>query len=79
MLAAAKDVWALLSSYQDAERRAALVALLRGGSGLDFKSTIYARQIAQALPDVPATVVAMIELVHRFVAGDARARGVHDL
>jgi putative ATP-dependent endonuclease of OLD family len=76
---AAKDVWALLSSYQDAERRAALVALLRGGSGLDFKSTIYARQIAQALPDVPATVVAMIELVHRFVAGDVRARGVHDL
>jgi putative ATP-dependent endonuclease of OLD family len=78
-LAAAQDVWALLQGYAEAEQRTALVALLRGGSGLDFKSTIYARQIAQALPDVPATVVAMIELVHRFVAGEAQARGVHDL
>jgi hypothetical protein len=57
----------------------AVGALLRGKSKLDFKSTIYARQIAQALPAVPATVVAMIELVHRFVAGDPQARGVHDL
>jgi len=78
-LASAQDIWALLAGYQQAGQRAALAALLRGGSGLDFKSTIYARQIAQALPDVPPTVAAMIELVHRFVVGDAQARGVHDL
>jgi putative ATP-dependent endonuclease of OLD family len=78
-LAAADDVWALLSDYQSTQQRAALAAVLRGGAGLDFKSTIYARQIAQALPDVPATMVAMIELVHRFIAGDPQARGVHGL
>ena len=78
-LASAQDIWALLAGYQQAGQRAALAALLRGGSGLDFKSTIYARQIAQALPDVPRTVAAMIELMHRFVAGDVQARGVHGL
>ena len=77
-VASAGDIWGLLAGYPEAEQRAAVAALLRGSSGLDFKSTIYARQIAQALPDVPATVAAMIELVHRFVAGDAQARGVHD-
>jgi hypothetical protein len=78
-LAEAQDVAALLGGYEEAKQRAALAALLRGGSGLDFKSTIYARQIAQAVPAVPATVAAMIDLMHQFVAGDAQARGVHDL
>ena len=78
-LAGAQGIPALLDGYNESDQRAALLALLRGRSGLDFKSTIYARQIAQALPDVPATVVAMIELVHRFVAGDAQVCGVHDL
>jgi putative ATP-dependent endonuclease of the OLD family len=78
-LAAANSIPALLADYDEAEQRAALAALLRGDSGFVFKSAIYARQIAQALPAIPETVVSMIELVHRFAAGDTQARGHHDL
>jgi hypothetical protein len=78
-LAAAGDLSALLAGYDEGTQRTALAALLRGRSGLDFKSTIYARQIAQSLPNVPATVATMIELVHKFAAGDPQSRGAHDL
>lgn len=78
-LPGATDIAELVDGYSDGQRRAALAALLRGRSGLDFKSPIYARQIAQALPAVPPTVAKMIQLVHRFAAGDASARGSHAL
>jgi hypothetical protein len=78
-LATAKDTWGLLEGYETADQRGALRAILRGKSGLDFKSTIYARQIAQGMADVPPAIAGMIDLVHRFVDGDAQARGAHDL
>lgn len=78
-LAAANDLPGLLVGYQESAQRIGLAALLRGRSGLDFKSTIYARQVAQSLPSVPPTVVALIELVHQFAAGDAQSRGSRDL
>jgi hypothetical protein len=77
-LAGAESVWALLDGYGEPDQRAALTALLRGQSGVDFKSTIHARQISQAIT-VPPTMAAMIDLVHRCVVGDVQARGVHGL
>ena len=78
-LAEATDVPALIAGYDEPQARRALVCLLRGGSGLDFKSTIYARTICTQLTVLPPTATGMIDHVHRFAAGDEDAKGVHDL
>jgi putative ATP-dependent endonuclease of the OLD family len=78
-LATANDIPGLVAGYQDADARAALAWLLRGKSGIDFKSPLYARTIASRLRSVPPSVIAMIEHVHQFAAGDASSSGVHDL
>lgn len=78
-LAEATDVRTLIEGYEEQHARSALVHLLRGNSGLDFKSTIYARTICTALTVLPPTATGMIDHVHRFAAGDEDAKGVHDL
>jgi putative ATP-dependent endonuclease of the OLD family len=78
-LASATDIPSLLAGYQEAEQRAALAQLLRGRSGLDFKSPIYARTLCAALTVPPPTIAAMIDRVHLVVDGDESAFGSHDL
>jgi hypothetical protein len=78
-LASANDIPTLIAGYHDIDARAAMACLLRGKSGIDFKSPLYARTIATSLTVVPPTVIAMIEHVHRLAAGDASSAGVHDL
>ncbi|HEX3434513.1 MAG TPA: TOPRIM nucleotidyl transferase/hydrolase domain-containing protein [Solirubrobacteraceae bacterium] len=78
-LVEATDVQTLIAGYEEQHARSALAHLLRGHSGLDFKSTIYARTICTTLTVLPPTAVGMIDHVHRFVAGDEDAKGVHDL
>jgi putative ATP-dependent endonuclease of OLD family len=78
-LANATDIGTLIAGYEELQARGALGCLLRGGSGLDFKSTIYARTICTLLTVLPPTATRMIDHVHRFAAGDEDARGVHDL
>ncbi len=78
-LAGATDMLTLVSGYEEQHARSALAHLLRGNSGLDFKSTIYARTICTTLTVLPPTATAMIDHVHRFVAGHEDAKGVHDL
>ncbi len=75
----ATDIPTLIAGYQEMDARAALACLLRGTSGIDFKSPLYARTVASRLTVVLPTVIAMIEHVHRFAAGDASSPGVHDL
>jgi hypothetical protein len=69
----------LVEGYPEAEQRKVLAALLRGKSGLDFKSPLYARTVCEQLNAVPPTVARAIDLVHQAVSGDAAARGPHDL
>ena len=78
-LAEATDVPTLIGGYDELQARSALACLLRGNSGLDFKSTIYARMICTQLTVLPPTATGMIDHVHRFAAGDRDAKGVHDL
>ena len=78
-LAEASDVHTLISGYQEPDARSALAHLLRGKSGIQFKSTIYARTICAGLTVLPPTATVMIDHVHRFAAGDSGAKGVHDL
>jgi putative ATP-dependent endonuclease of the OLD family len=78
-LAAATDIPSLLAGYDEAEQRAALAHLMRGKSGLDFKSAIYARILCSALATAPPTVAAMIDRVHLVVDGEESALGNHDL
>ncbi|HEY5342456.1 MAG TPA: TOPRIM nucleotidyl transferase/hydrolase domain-containing protein, partial [Solirubrobacteraceae bacterium] len=78
-LAEATDVPMLIGGYDELRARSALACLLRGNSGLDFKSTIYARMICTQLTVLPPTATGMIDHVHRFAAGDQDAKGVHDL
>lgn len=69
-LAAATDLPSLVAGYDESDRRRALAELLRGRSGIDFKSAIDGRLIAEALPTVPPTIARMMGIVHA-VAGDA--------
>jgi len=78
-LAEATDVHTLIAGYEESHARSALVHLLRGNSGLDFKSTIYSRTICTALTVLPPTATRMIDHVHWFIGGDEDAKGVHDL
>jgi AAA domain, putative AbiEii toxin, Type IV TA system len=78
-LATATDVPTLIAGYGEPDARSALTCLLRGNSGLNFKSTIYARTICTELTVLPPTATGMIDHVHRFAAGDQDAKGVHDL
>jgi putative ATP-dependent endonuclease of the OLD family len=78
-LAEATDVQTLIAGYAEPHARSALIHLLRGNSGLEFKSTIYARMICTALTVLPPSATKMIDHVHRFVGGDEDAKGVHDL
>ena len=78
-LATATDVPTLIAGYGEPEARSALTCLLRGNSGLDFKSTIYARTICTELTVLPPTATGMIDHIHRFAAGEEDAKGVHDL
>jgi putative ATP-dependent endonuclease of OLD family len=75
----AGDVKEAILGYEPTQRREAIVTLLRGRSGLDFKSTMYGREIAVSLSAVPPTVAAMIDKVHLCLAGDTTARGTVDL
>lgn len=75
----AGDIKEAILGYEVTQRREALVTLLRGRSGLHFKSTMYAREIAVSLNAVPPTIAAMIDKVHLCLAGDATARGTVDL
>jgi putative ATP-dependent endonuclease of OLD family len=76
---AATDIPSLLRSYDESDRRRALADVMRGKSGIDFKSAIDARLIAEALPEVPPTVARMMEIVHQTAAGAQGAGGRHDL
>lgn len=78
-LATATDISSLVAGYGEADQRRALADLMRGGAGLDFKSAIYARVIAETLPRAPATVQRMIAIVHDVKANAAGARDNHDL
>jgi Overcoming lysogenization defect protein-like, TOPRIM domain len=75
----ATDIPSLLDGYGEVERRRALVDLLRGRSGIDFKSAIDGRLVAEALPEVPPTVARMIEIVHGVAGGAQGAGSRHDL
>jgi putative ATP-dependent endonuclease of the OLD family len=78
-LAGATGIPGLVAGYSESDARSALACLLRGKAGIDFKSTMYARTICEALTAVPPTVARMIDHVHRFTAGDATVAGVNDL
>jgi putative ATP-dependent endonuclease of OLD family len=75
----ATDIPSLLLGYEAPDDRRALVELMRGRAGVDFKSAIDARLVAEALPAVPPTVVRMMEIVHGVVENLDGARGHHDL
>jgi predicted ATP-dependent endonuclease of OLD family len=78
-LASASDIPSLVAGYDQNARRVALADLMRGRSGVDFKSAIYARIVAEQLPDVPPTIHRMIVIVHGVAAGDQEALANHDL
>ena len=78
-VAAATDIPSLLRGYGDADRRHALADLMRGQSGIDFKSAIEGRLVAEALSDVPPTTARMMEIVHEVAAGAQGAGSRHDL
>jgi putative ATP-dependent endonuclease of the OLD family len=78
-IAAATDIPSLLGSCGEAERRRALADLLRGKSGIDFKSAIDGRLVAEALQDVPPTIANMMEIVHGVADGTQGAGSRHDL
>jgi predicted ATP-dependent endonuclease of OLD family len=75
----ATNIPSLLAGYDDAARRRALADLQRGKSGIDFKSAIDGRLIAEALPDVPATIARMMEIVHALADGAQGVGPRHDL
>ncbi len=77
-LSAATDIPSLISGYDEERQRAALAILMRGRSGLVFKSPIYARVLCDSLTSAPPTVTKMIDHVHQVVLGDAAALGTHD-
>jgi putative ATP-dependent endonuclease of the OLD family len=72
------DIASLIGGYDVAQQRTAMALLLRGKSGLEFKSPIYARTLCDALTAVPPTVAQMIDHVHRVVDGEQSALGAHD-
>jgi putative ATP-dependent endonuclease of OLD family len=78
-IAEATNIPSLLRNYPEALQRQVVAALLRGKSGLDFKSPLYARTVCERLSAVPPTVARAIEIAHRIAAGQAEARGNHDL
>jgi energy-coupling factor transporter ATP-binding protein EcfA2 len=78
-LATAGDIPSLVAGYDQDTRRVALADLMRGRSGVDFKSAIYARIVAERLPDVPPTIEQMIVVVHGVASGDQQALANHDL
>ncbi|MGD0985205.1 MAG: TOPRIM nucleotidyl transferase/hydrolase domain-containing protein [Acidimicrobiales bacterium] len=78
-LTAATDIPSLLHGYGNPERRRALVDLMRGTSGISFKSAIDGRFVAEALSDVPPTIARMMEIVHGIAAGTEPAGNSHDL
>lgn len=78
-LATAEDICSLIAGYEEQEKRLAVADLMRGGSGLDFKSAIYSRLIAARIPQVPEHVERMIVIVHEVLAGSDEARVNHDL
>jgi putative ATP-dependent endonuclease of OLD family len=78
-LSSATDIPSLLAGYEEDEQRVALAQIMRGRSGLEFKSAIYARILCSTLTSAPPTVAAMIDRVHLVVAGEASALGNHDL
>lgn len=78
-LGVAEDIPSLLRGYAPPDARRALAELMRGRAGVDFKSAIDGRLIAEALPLVPPTVLRMMEIVHGVVDGTDGARGHHDL
>jgi putative ATP-dependent endonuclease of OLD family len=78
-VAAATDIPSLLAGYDEADRRGAFAELLRGRSGIDFKSAIDGRLVAEALPTVPPTIARMMEIVHAVADGTQEADPRHDL
>lgn len=77
-LAGATDIPSLIEGYEEDTQRVALAQLMRGKSGLDFKSAIYARTLCAALGATPPTIAAMIDRVHLVVEGEKSALGNHD-
>jgi putative ATP-dependent endonuclease of OLD family len=75
----ATDIPSLLRGYGEAGQRLALADLMRGKSGISFKSAIDGRLIASALPAVPPTIARMLEIVHAVAVGEQVAGGLHDL
>jgi putative ATP-dependent endonuclease of OLD family len=65
----AADIPSLLRGYDEAGRRCALADLMRGNSGIDFKSAIDGRLVAEALSEVPSTIARMMEIVHQAAEG----------
>lgn len=78
-IAEATDIPSLLCGYGDADQRHALADLMRGRSGIDFKSAIEGRLLAEALSDVPPTAARMMEIVHEVAAGAQGAGSRHDI
>lgn len=77
-LAGATDMQTLVAGYEEAQQRMAVALLLRGRSGLVFKSPLYARMLCSGLSGPPPAVAAMIDHVHRVVAEEESALGPHD-
>jgi hypothetical protein len=75
-LKVATDLVGLLEAYEEAAKRDALKAILRGGLP-SFKSARDQRLICEALPTAPVTAVAAMAKVHDYV--DAGAGGEHAL
>ncbi len=78
-IAAATDIPSLLVGFEDEAQRRVLAELLRGRSGIAFKSAMEGRLIAEALPAVPPTVVRMMEIVHAIADGVGGVGQRHDL
>lgn len=66
-LGASTSVRTLVGAYPEAQRRAVLTALLRGGQPA-FKSARDHRFIAEALPDVPKPMIGTMLMIHEVAA-----------
>jgi hypothetical protein len=78
-LAGATDIPTLIAGYPETLQRKGIADLLRGRSGLDFKSPLYARIVCESLSAVPPTIARTIEIVHGVAAEDQTSLGDHDL
>lgn len=75
-LKSATDIPGLIGGYEEAEKRVALAAILRGGRP-SFKSARDQRLICEALPTVPATAIEAMRKVHAYIDDDVE--GEHAL